>query len=463
MNMHMIDEQKIDSILSDPSLRDISRQRDVIQKSQSDIRLTLEDTATLLQVTDPEIREEIHAAALRMKEKIYGNRLVFFAPLYLTNRCTNNCTYCAFRRDNTELVRSTLTQDEIRKEVELLVAQGHKRLLLVCGEHPKEASLSYVGESIRTVYDVMLRGNSIRRVNVNLAPLSMEDFRILKSFGIGTYQCFQETYNRRTYRFVHPNGRKKDYDWRVTAMDRAIEAGIDDVGIGVLYGLYDYKFETLAMLQHVFHLEQKFDGVGPHTISIPRLEPALNVPLTSDNSPWIVSDEDFQTLVAILRLSVPYTGMILSTRESARMRRELFKMGISQISAGSKTDPGGYLHSIHQSSEQFQLGDTRPLDEVVRDVVSLGYLPSFCTACYRSGRTGDRFMELAKSGNIGKICEPNALATFEEYLIDFADEEAKMAGKDFITSEIEKMKNGMRPKTEKMIREIDEGGRDVFL
>jgi 2-iminoacetate synthase len=246
-------------------------------------------------------------------------------------------------------------------------------------------------------------------------------------------------------------------------MDRAIEAGIDDVGIGVLYGLYDHRFETLAMLQHVLHLEENFGGVGPHTISIPRLEPAYNAPLSSLNSPWNVADEDFKVVVAVLRLAVPYTGIILSTRESAEMRRELFDLGVSQLSAGSRTDPGGYLRGEHHTAEQFQLGDTRPLDEVVRDILSLGYLPSFCTACYRSGRTGDRFMELAKAGNIGKICEPNALATFEEYLVDFADESMQNSGREFIREELEGMDPKRKEKTEKMIRDIDEGKRDVFL
>ena len=461
--MQIIDEERITALLADPRFTDEGRQRDTIAKARSRERLTLEDVAALLHTRSRDIREEIHLAARDEKKRIYGNRLVFFAPLYLTNRCVNNCLYCSFRRENDELVRATLTQDEIRREVEFLLEQGHKRLLLVAGEHPKEAPLEYIGQSIATVYDARWNGANIRRANINAAPMTVDEFRALKSFGIGTYQCFQETYHRETYAHVHPSGRKRDYDWRVTAMDRAIEAGIDDVGIGILFGLYDYRFEVMAMMQHILHLEEHFDGVGPHTISIPRLEPALNAPLDSTNSPWTVADEDFQTVVAILRLAVPYTGMILSTRENADTRRGLFDFGISQISAGSRTDPGGYMASDHATSEQFQLGDHRPMDEVVRDVVSLGYMPSFCTACYRSGRTGDRFMELAKSGNIGKICAPNALATFEEYLNDFAGDDTREAAKALMQAELDAMPEKTREKTEEMIRKVDGGEKDIYL
>ena len=320
-----------------------------------------------------------------------------------------------------------------------------------------------MGDCIATVYDAEHNGNRIRRVNLNAAPMTVEDFRRIKSFGIGTYQCFQETYHHETYAHVHPSGKKREYDWRVTAMDRAMEAGIDDVGIGVLFGLYDHRFEVLAMLQHIQHLEKNFEGVGPHTISVPRLEPALNAPLDSTNSPWAVSDDNFKHLVAILRLMVPYTGLILSTRENADVRRELFDFGISQISAGSRTDPGGYLHSADSFAEQFQLGDHRPMDEVVRDVVSLGYMPSFCTACYRSGRTGDRFMELAKSGNIGKICTPNALTTFEEYVNEFSDDETRVMAQRLIEDELEQMPEKLRAKTKDMIERTDKGEKDLYL
>ncbi len=458
-----IDEAEIVSALSDPAAADPGKQRASIEKALAGGRLGLGDTAALLAIRDGELRHRLFEAAGAIKQRIYGNRLVFFAPLYLTNRCTNNCLYCAFRRDNRELVRATLTREEIRRETETLIRQGHKRLLLVCGEHPKEASLDYVGESIRAVYGVNIGGNNIRRVNVNIAPLAAEEFRRLKSFGIGTYQCFQETYHRATYAEVHPSGRKKDYAWRLFAMDRAIEAGIDDVGIGALFGLYDYRFETLALLRHASHLEETFGGVGPHTISIPRLEPAFRAPLSSANSPWSVPDEEFKQVVAVLRLAVPYTGIILSTRENAQMRRELFGLGVSQLSAGSRTDPGGYLREDHRTAEQFQLGDTRPLEEVVRDILSLGCMPSFCTACYRSGRTGERFMRMAKSGTIGSICEPNALATFEEYLVDCAGVATREEGRETIRAELQRMENGRRERTEEMIRGIDEGKRDVFL
>jgi 2-iminoacetate synthase len=459
----IIHEEHIAALLDRPLFQDTVLQRETIAKTDTRERLTLTDVAVLLQVREPELREQIHQRASALKREIYGNRLVFFAPLYLTNRCVNNCLYCSFRRDNTDLVRAPLSQDDIRREVEVVLDQGHKRLLLVAGEHPKEAPLTYIGESVNTVYATRRGGNNIRRVNINAAPMSVEDFRILKSFGIGTYQCFQETYHRETYARVHPSGAKRDYDWRVTVMDRAMEAGIDDVGIGVLYGLYDYRFETLAMLQHIRHLEEHFDGVGPHTISVPRLEPALHAPLDQHNSPWAVPDEDFMTMVAILRLAVPYTGMILSTRENPSLRRILFDYGVSQISAGSRTDPGGYRQIEHAEAEQFQLGDHRPVDEVVRDVVSLGYMPSFCTSCYRSGRTGDRFMDLAKTGAIGRICTPNALTTFEEYLNEFANEETRAAARPVIDAELDAMPEAVRRRTEDMIRRVDDGEKDVFL
>ncbi len=458
-----IDDKRIFDLLNAPDLRDAARQREVLDKSRTRERLTLEDVAVLLGISDPDMRKEIHQTARAVKREIYGNRLVFFAPLYVTNRCVNNCLYCSFRRENEELERATLTQEQVRRETLALLEQGHKRLLLVAGEHPKESSIAYIGECVKTIYETWWEGNNIRRVNVNAAPLSVEDFRALHSFGIGTYQCFQETYHRETYAHVHPSGKKRDFDWRVTAMHRAMEAGIDDVGIGVLYGLYDYRFETLAMMQHIFELERAYDGVGPHTISVPRLEPALHAPLDSTNSPWTVADDDFRTLIAVLRLAVPYTGMILSTRESAEIRRTLFDVGISQISAGSRTDPGGYESEDHALGEQFQLGDHRPMDEVVKDVLALGYLPSFCTACYRSGRTGDRFMELAKGGTIGRICAPNALATFEEYVNDFGDAEMREAADTMITHELEEMSDKARAMAERMIKQIDDGEKDVFV
>jgi 2-iminoacetate synthase len=427
--------------------------------------LTLKEAAALLAINSPSILEELFHTAKNVKEKIYGNRLVLFAPLYLSNLCVNNCLYCAFRKDNTELIRRTLTLNEIEEEARYLVLTGQKRILLVAGEYPKKASMDFIGEAIDRIYSINLNGNNIRRLNVNTAPLSLENFILLKSFGIGTYQCFMETYHFQTYKEMHPEGPKSDYAWRLYAMDRALQAGIDDVGIGSLFGLTDYKFETLALLNHAFDLDYKY-GIGPHTISVPRLEPALNAPAAL-HPPHAVDDENFKKLVAVIRLAVPYTGIILSTRERAEIRRELFEVGVSQISAGSRTAPGAYLESQKSLNEheleQFQLGDHRSLDEVVKDITSLGYMPSFCTACYRSNRTGDRFMELAKSGNIGKICVPNALTTFREYLNDFASDETKEIGEEFLEEEISKISGVTKQKTEKMIARVNDGDRDIYL
>lgn len=463
--MEFINESYINTLIENPKLNDPKLQLAVINKASLAKGLTLEESASLLNITDTEILEILFHTAREVKESIYGNRLVLFAPLYVTNLCVNNCLYCAFRRDNKELIRKTLNIEEIKEETEFLVRQGHKRILLVAGEHPKKSSMEFIGDAIKTIYDVHINGGNIRRINVNTAPLDLAHFKILKSFGIGTYQCFQETYHYKTYLKMHPDGPKRDYAWRLYAMDRALQAGIDDVGIGALFGLTDYKFETLALLNHAFDLDKKF-GVGPHTISIPRLEPAFNAPI-SHKPPFAVDDISFKKLIAVIRLAVPYTGIILSTRERAELRRELFKLGVSQISAGSRTSPGAYKESQESleeyEMEQFQLGDHRTLDEVVNDCCALGYLPSFCTACYRSSRTGDRFMELAKSGNIGKLCTPNALATFKEYIIDYASDETKKNGFIFLENELSKLDGNLRTKTEKMVARVDAGERDVFF
>lgn len=463
--MEFINETYIQSLLDNQKLMSEDYQKEIIEKSSDAKGLTLEESAALLNITNPNVLTELFHKAKEVKEKIYGNRLVMFAPLYVTNLCVNNCQYCAFRKDNKELVRKTLTLNEIEAEARYLVLSGQKRVLLVAGEHPKKASMDFIGEAIDRVYSVNIDGNNIRRLNVNTAPLSLEDFKRLKSFGIGTYQCFQETYHYQTYKVMHTAGPKQDYAWRLYAMDRAIQAGIDDVGIGALFGLTDYKFETLALLSHAHDLDSKF-GIGPHTMSIPRLEPALNAPAAL-HPPNAVDDVSFKKLIAVIRLSVPYTGIILSTRERAELRRELFEAGVSQISAGSRTSPGAYKESEESLDDhelqQFQLGDHRCLDEVVRDVTSLGYMPSFCTACYRSNRTGDRFMELAKSGNIGKICVPNAMATFKEYVNDFASEETKKAADSFIASELEKIEGVTKKKTKEMMDKVDKGERDVYL
>jgi 2-iminoacetate synthase len=362
---------------------------------------------------------------------------------------------------NTELKRRVLTQEEIRHEVELLVDQGHKRVLLVAGEaYPKQQGFQYILDSIATVYDVKRGNGEIRRVNVNIAPLSVDDFRALKAAGIGTFQLFQETYHRETYRRMHVGGKKKDYDWRVTGMHRAMEAGIDDVGIGVLFGLADWRFEVLALMQHIRELERSY-GVGPHTISMPRLEPASGSDI-AEEPPMPVDDVDFRKLVAILRLAVPYTGMIMSTRETPNLRRETFALGVSQISAGSRTNPGGYAEDEKFDTAQFQLGDHRSLDEVIRDVAGLGYVPSFCTACYRLGRTGMDFMDLAKPGEIKHHCDPNALSTFLEYLLDYGSDSTRAIGESLIAQKTAEMDDVRRAHTEKMLAGVRAGDRDVL-
>ncbi len=463
--MYFINENYINSLVEDDSLNNAHLQKDILIKASEAKGLTLQESAALLKINSPDLYDELFHRAKEVKEKIYGNRLVLFAPLYVSNLCVNNCLYCAFRRDNRGLKRKALSLEEIEAETRFLVMQGQKRILVVFGEHPKKAAIDFIGETINTIYKINYKGNNIRRVNINVAPLSFESFKALKSFGIGTYQCFQETYHFRTYTEMHPEGPKKDFAWRLYAMDRALQAGIDDVGIGALFGLTDYKFETLALLMHAQDLDSKY-GVGPHTISIPRLEPALNAP-AAINPPHAVDDLSFKKLVAVIRLAIPYTGIILTTREKPELRRELFEVGVSQISAGSRTAPGSYRESQESLDqhelEQFQLGDHRNLDEVVRDCTRLGYLPSFCTACYRSQRTGDRFMELAKSGNIGKLCTPNALATFKEYLNDFASSETKKIAGEFLKKEIEGINGTTRKKVEKMIAQVDAGERDVYM
>lgn len=463
--MEFINDRLIYSLIGDSALNNPVLQSDILDKAKEAKGITLREAAALLNINTPELYDRLFTEAKEVKERIYGNRLVMFAPLYLTNACVNNCLYCAFRTGNKDLVRRSLSLEEIRNEAEILVAQGHKRLLLVCGEHPKLASLDFVGKAIEQVYAVDQNGNNIRRVNINIAPLSLDEFKILKSFGIGTYQIFQETYHFDTYMKMHLSGPKRDYAWRLYAPDRALMAGIDDVGIGALFGLTDFRFETLALLSHAFELDTKY-GIGPHTISIPRLEPALNAPAALQ-PPHAVDDLSFKKLIAVIRLAVPYTGMILSTRERAELRRDLFSVGISQISAGSRTSPGSYKDSKESEgdvdSEQFQLGDHRSLDEVVADICELGYMPSFCTACYRSERTGDRFMELAKSGNIGKICVPNALATFKEYLNDYGTDESRETGLKMIEDTIEKSSKPLQVKVRRMIERIDDGEKDVYF
>jgi 2-iminoacetate synthase len=455
-----IDEDRIFAVLQRSTSRDAAYVRNVISKALELNGLDEEEVAALAQVSDSELLGELFAAARRVKEQIYGSRLVMFAPLYISNLCGNECLYCAFRARNKEIKRRALTQDEIRQEVELLVDQGHKRVLLVAGEsYPKEG-LDYVLRSIETVYSVKRPKGEIRRVNVNIAPLTVDEFKRIKATGIGTYQIFQETYHRQTYARMHVAGKKRDYDYRITAPDRAMQAGVDDVGIGVLFGLFDWRFEILALLQHIRHLEETY-GVGPHTLSVPRMEPAVGSDCAS-HPPYAVSDVDFRKLVAILRLAVPYTGIIMSTRETPNIRRETFALGVSQISGGSRTNPGGYAEDEEFEAQQFQMGDHRSLDEVMRDVAELGYVPSFCTACYRLGRTGHDFMDLAKPGEIRQMCQPNALSSFEEYLLDFASPETIRVGEERITEELAHMSDVERNVAERQLASVREGKRDVY-
>ncbi len=454
-----IDEEGIFRVLQESKSRDAEYVRKVIAKSLELKGLDEEEVAALIQVSDSDLLGELFAAARKVKEEIYGSRVVMFAPLYISNLCANECLYCAFRARNKEIKRRALTQEEIREEVGLLIDQGHKRVLLVAGESYPREGFDYVLKSIESVYAVKRPKGEIRRVNVNVAPLTVEEFKRLKATGIGTYQIFQETYHRDTYARMHVAGKKKDYDYRITAPDRAMQAGVDDVGIGVLFGLYDWRFEILALLQHIRHLEDVY-GVGPHTLSVPRMEPAVGSDYAS-HPPYAVSDIDFRKIVAILRLAVPYTGIIMSTRETPNIRRETFALGVSQISGGSRTNPGGYAEDEEFEAQQFQMGDHRSLDEVMRDVAELGYTPSFCTACYRMGRTGHDFMDLAKPGEIKHHCQPNALSTFEEYLLDFASEETRKAGEERIDAELAAMDDAERAVAERQLAKVREGKRDV--
>lgn len=459
----IIDERKINDILDRNQHIDERCVRDILAKALELKGLNLEEVAALSLITKEDLLQELFYIAGKVKDKIYGKRVVLFAPLYISNHCTNECLYCAFRSKNSDLKRRTLTLQEIAQETKCLIDQGQKRILMLAGEVYTPEKFQYYLDAIASIYATKSPCGEIRRINVNLAPLSTEDFRKLKQASIGTYQLFQETYHPATYKEMHVGGKKVDYDWRVTAMDRAMEAGIDDVGIGVLFGLANWRFEILALMQHIMHLEQHF-GVGPHTISVPRLEPALGSHFASSpKAP--VSDDDFCKIIAILRLAVPYTGMILTTRETAALRKKLLSLGISQISAGSSTEPGGYSERGDQiSSAQFTLGDHRTLDEVVRDVVSLGFLPSFCTACYRSSRTGEAFMEKAKTGAIKNICTPNALISFKEYLENYASSETKFLGEQLINETLATLPDEQKMHTIKnMLAKIKKGSCDVFI
>lgn len=436
-----IDEPYLLSLLERKA--DPAEVRDVIAKSMAKEPLQLEETAALLSAEEPALVEEIFEAARQLKRDVYGNRIVLFAPLYVGNECTNDCLYCGFRRSNREAIRRTLSMAELRAQIEALLAKGHKRTILVFGEHP-HYSPQYIADCVREVYKVRLGHGNIRRVNINAAPLDHAGYTTVKEAGIGTYQIFQETYHHETYARLHPkNTRKGDYLWRLDGVARAMEAGADDVGIGALFGLSDWRFEVLGLVAHALHLSQHYH-VGPHTISFPRMRPASGVTL---NEKELVTDDQFKRLIAILRLSVPYTGLICTAREPAELRREVMAFGVSQIDAGSRVEIGGYTEAGDaqvMEREQFELGDIRPLDGVMRELIADGYIPSFCTACYRLGRTGEHFMEFAIPGFIQNMCTPNALTTLMEYLVDYASRETWEAAQTLVAQELAKIPEGKR-------------------
>lgn len=435
----------------------------LVEKARQYKGLTHREAAVLLEVDDDEILDFMYKAAKEVKEKIYGKRIVIFAPLYLSNYCVNNCRYCGYKCTN-DIPRYKLTQEEIIEEVKALQDMGHKRLLLEAGEDDRNCPIEYILECIKTIYSVRHNSGEIRRVNIDIAATTVENYRKLKEAGIGTYILFQETYHKPTYIAMH-RGPKQNYEWHTEAMDRAMQAGIDDVGIGPLYGLYDYKYETVALLMHAEHLEATY-GVGPHTISIPRLLPATGVDY--DNFPHLVNNRNFKKIVATIRLAVPYTGIILSTRESAEFRKELLEVGVSQMSAGSSVGVGGYaqrkkmLEMGIEEKPQFEIADHRAPIDVIKGLVKDGYLPSYCTACYREGRTGDRFMALAKSGQIANCCLPNALLTFEEYINDYGDDELRQLGSEMIDREILTVPNQrQRERAIDYLNRIRVGERDL--
>ncbi|NLK49735.1 MAG: [FeFe] hydrogenase H-cluster radical SAM maturase HydG [Candidatus Cloacimonetes bacterium] len=458
-----IPTQKINELIASESHASESRIREIIAKSLDKNRLNPEETAALLSVTDPELKHLIQEGAKELKERIYGNRIVLFAPLYVGNECINDCVYCGFRISNKECQRATLTHQQLIDETKSLVESGHKRLIMVYGEHPMY-SPEFIAETVQTVYDTKYKKGEIRRVNINAAPLDIEGFRTVKSVGIGTYQIFQETYHEETYGKLHPSGPKSSYLWRLDGLDRAMQAGIDDLGIGALMGLYDWKFEVMGLLYHTIHLEDRF-GVGPHTISFPRIEPAIGTDFAL-HPPYQVSDEDFKLLVAILRLSVPYTGMILTAREPIAIRNEVLQYGVSQIDAGSSIGVGDYSAKDDESrrKSQFVLGDTRSLDDVIYELAQSGHIPSFCTSCYRAGRTGEHFMEFAVPGFVKRFCTPNALLTFGEYLYDFSSQRTLDAGLKLIDKELAAIEDPvMQNAVKEKLEELKAGKRDMYF
>jgi 2-iminoacetate synthase len=432
----------------------------VIEKAKNCKGLSHREAALLLECELEEENEKIYKLAREIKQKFYGNRIVMFAPLYLSNYCVNGCVYCPYHHKNKHIRRKKLTQEEIKNEVIALQDMGHKRLALETGEDPVNNPIEYVLESIKTIYGIKHKNGAIRRVNVNIAATTVENYRKLKEAGIGTYILFQETYNKKAYEELHPTGPKHDYAYHTEAMDRAMDGGIDDVGCGVLFGLNLYKYDFVGLLMHAEHLEAA-KGVGPHTLSVPRVRPADDINPDEFNNG--ICDEIFEKIVAVLRVAVPYTGIIVSTRESQKTRERVLELGVSQVSGGSCTSVGGYVEKEKEedNSAQFDVSDNRTLDEIVNWLIELGYIPSFCTACYREGRTGDRFMTLVKAGQISNCCHPNALMTLREYLDDYASEETKLKGIKLIEDELLKIPNEkVRKIAQEHINDIDSGKRD---
>lgn len=430
---------------------------DIVEKAKKEKGLTHEEVAYLINCQHEEVWDEIFKLANKIKNDYYGNRIVLFAPLYLSNYCINGCTYCPYHAKNKTIPRKKLSQEEIKKETIALMDMGHKRLALEMGEDDRINTMEYLLESIKTIYSIKHENGSIRRVNVNIAATTVENYRKLKEAGIGTYILFQETYNKENYEILHPTGPKHNYDYHTEAMDRAMEGGIDDVGVGVLFGLETYDYELVGLMMHKEHLEEKF-GFGPHTISVPRICPADDIDTNDFEN--ALSDDIFIKIVSLLRIAVPYTGIIVSTRESQKSREKALKVGVSQISGGSRTSVGGYCVEEDETS-QFDTSDKRSLDEVVNWLLDMGHIPSFCTACYREGRTGDRFMSLCKSKQILNVCGPNALLTLKEYLMDYASDETKKKGEEIIQKELANIPNEkVREKTKEYLQEIENGNRD---
>ncbi|MBN1596824.1 MAG: [FeFe] hydrogenase H-cluster radical SAM maturase HydG [Bacteroidales bacterium] len=457
-----IDKQEIIELLGN-ARPDSNQIKDIIQKSIEKNRLNLEEAACLLKADNPEQIEQIKEGAIRLKEAVYGNRIVLFAPLYVGSKCTNDCQYCGFRVSNKDAVRSTLSGNKLKNEVIALEDSGQKRLILVFGEHP-QYNARYIADTARKVYSVKSKNGEIRRVNINAAPLDVEGFKTVADAGIGTYQIFQETYDRDTYKFYHPRGRKADYDNRLTALDRAQDAGLDDVGIGALFGLYDWRFEVMGLVRHTNHLEACYN-VGPHTISFPRLQDSSNVVL---NQQYLLQDSDFSRLIAILRLAVPYTGLILTARENALLRKKVMRYGVSQIDGGTKIELGAYAKNSGSTqnlcNEQFRINDDRTLGDVIEELLKEDYLPSFCTACYRLGRTGEHFMEFSVPGFIKRFCSPNAILTLAEYLEDYAKPELVKIGWEMIDKNIRSLNGSTNvPELKKRLMRIKEGERDLYF